>query len=281
MSIGYDENLKFRQVYDITPRDIRIAVRALVDIGCICVTRPERFHDGLISGLKINDLENAFSIMMGLKLPFERVSVPLRPIWNHDVPIVLAFHLGLRWYILPGNLSGDPINKTVWSDDRLRYIAYVAYVHNNGERTPSPQVSCTYGPYMSNVIVRHGSGRPIDWHHVHAFNNYLDEVRFVEDLPTKEGFKEYWAEYAKKLRKMRRGMPTVPSPYTYEGSGYKDMLCVIRPELVISAIQHKVSTDWSSILEDLDRGYQATVMNDRRAMTEQEVVNLHLKGQLA
>lgn len=291
LAVEADQTGRVSQFYDITPREARVAVHNWERLTCICVANPELFHEEVTSGLKINDLESAYNIMAGVKLSHEPVHVRLSPTTGYDHPIALAFLLGLRWYLQPGNamtarfravMRAKFLKWGIWHDDKLRYLSFVATsadlkvietIAQNKivKQAKYVDIICLRWPFVASVVLRHGSGKPINWHHVLAFNRYLDSVLEAGDVPTKEGFEAWWAEYEKKLKKIPVAMPAIPSPYAYESPDFKDVVGMFHPELVMSNMQQLARKNWSRILEDLAEGDRATSEPIRRLVSRATV----------
>lgn len=219
----------------MTPRDVHSVVLALQTSDCTCVHDPARFPGETLSGLKVNDVRAHLSAAMGVTALFETARVPLSRYRCPDYPVAMAFHLGLRWYIRPGGFFSRDPGRTVWCDGNLRYLACVADVretpapsslpgttNNNKNDTtkqeqPAPGVSYDakfyYGPFFSSAILLHGTGNPIDMHHVLAFNAYLDSVYVRKGVASEAGFRHFWAQYKTALG---REVAMVPSPYKWD-----------------------------------------------------------------
>lgn len=86
---------------DITSRDVHTIVRLLKMKDCSSVADPAGYNGEVIPGLRINDRMAELSIAMGITDVFDATNVPLRPLYNSDYVIVMAFLLGLRWYVVP------------------------------------------------------------------------------------------------------------------------------------------------------------------------------------
>ncbi len=106
---------------------------------------------------------------------------------------------------------------TSWNDANLRYLAFVCNMREvKGDSESDEKATYTaafnYGPFAGSVLILHGSGNPIDAHHVIAFNEYLDQAFVTKAVVSKEGFVKYWSDY-----KIRVGghVSSVPSPYKY------------------------------------------------------------------
>jgi hypothetical protein len=74
-------------------------VRLLECCDCVCVADPARYHEEVISGLRINDPKTDLNIAMGITGVFDSTKVPLSPVYSPDYVITMAFHLGLCWYV--------------------------------------------------------------------------------------------------------------------------------------------------------------------------------------
>ncbi|KAK3310524.1 uncharacterized protein B0T15DRAFT_41039 [Chaetomium strumarium] len=246
------------KMLDFGPRDLNTFFRFYVGYQCICVADVGRFSGEVASGLRINDLKNELNVAMGVKVRMDPVSVPLCPFPRAiDYPTVLAFRLGLRWYIRPGLLIGLEADYTLWGDGNLRYLAYALDINeavipgaDNGEE-PSYQyqVTARYGPFAGSVLILHGSGNPVDTHHVLAFNAYHDEMYVKKQAPSKEGFQKFWARYKKAL-----GGPVlgVPSPYKWEKPGIKDKLGRIDPDAIMKLLSVEAAVIWLAIMQQLN-----------------------------
>ncbi len=116
-----------------------------------------------------------------------------------------------------------------------------------------------YGPFIVSVIVLHGSGKPVDMHHLLAFNAYLDEVYIKKTVASKEGFKKFWAEYKAKAG---GGVECVPSPYKWEKKNVVDRLGVYHPDFVTELVQLRIKEAWGHIINMLNG---ARVKSFRRA----------------
>lgn len=125
-----------------------------------------------------------------------------------------------------GNFLTDPGNgsKKQWLDANLRYLSFVCGIRRKevpvattkedifDDAIPYYEVIFRYAPFFGSVLILHGSGEPVDVHHVLAFNAYLDSVCVTKGVASKEGFQQFWAAY-----KNEKGGPvsSVPSPYKW------------------------------------------------------------------
>ncbi len=109
-----------------------------------------------------------------------------------------------------------------------------------------------YGPFAGSVIILHGSGNPVDVHHVLAFNAYLDEVYVKKEFATQENFKKYWAEYKDRVR---GPVSSVPSPYKWEKERVRDKLGVFEPSIVTTTISGQIRDVWLAIADNINRGF--------------------------
>ena len=109
-----------------------------------------------------------------------------------------------------------------------------------------------YGPFAGSVIILHGSGNPVDMHHVFAFNAYLDEVYVKKKFATEENFKKYWAEYKDRVR---GPVSSVPSPYKWEKERFRDKLGVFDPSIVTTTISSQIRDVWLAIADNINRGF--------------------------
>jgi hypothetical protein len=141
-------------------------------------------------------------------------------------------------------------NYTCWNDGNLRYLAFVSNmreVKGNSESNndiTTYDISFNYGPFAASVIVLHGSGNPIDVHHVIALNGYLDEAYVTKAAISKKEFMKFWAEY--KIR-VRGSVSSVPSPYKWEKPQVKDKLGAFNPTLVQDTISRQIKDIWLAV----------------------------------
>ncbi|KAL2022780.1 hypothetical protein VTK56DRAFT_4596 [Thermocarpiscus australiensis] len=231
---------------DITPRDFHTAARFFKHFECNALAQPDRFPGEVISGLKVNDLGDEMNMAMGVAVPFERVSVPLCPSKCQDHIIAMAFLLGLRWYIRPISALNVGPRMRVWRGGHLRYLSLVIDIQNmgmgpeaadgGGQKSPYVDLKYTYGSYGLSVVILHGSGHPVDVHHVLAFNAYLDEMYVTKGVATRRDFEKSWAEYR---QRMAGPVSAVPSPYKYEAAKFKDKLGMYDPYILMSVVRNK------------------------------------------
>ena len=160
-------------------------------------------------------------------------------------------------YIRPGNFTGLTSSFTTWNDGNLRYLAYVCNVReevtgSGSDRIVKYDAGFNYGPFAGSIIVLHGSGNPVDVHHVLAFNAYLDEVYVKKESATEEDFKKYWAEYKDRVR---GPVSSVPSPYKWEKERVRDKLGVFEPSIVMTTISSQIRDVWLAIVDNINRGF--------------------------
>ncbi|KAL2178839.1 uncharacterized protein P884DRAFT_276704 [Thermothelomyces heterothallicus CBS 202.75] len=249
---------------DISSRDVHSIVRLIERHDGTCIATPELYHGETVSGLRINDPKTEVSAALGLRRVFDMTSVPLCPAYASDYTIALAFHLGLRWYIRPGNFLGIKSGTTLWSDGNLRYLGFVCTISERTEvaaaaaeatktttktTTTTVETVFNYGPFASSVIVLHGSGRPVDVHHVLAFNAYLDEVYVTKAAASRDGFVRFWADF-----KQRRGgaLASVPSPYKWEKRAVLDRLGYYDPTFVMDQVALHIGDVWTTVAHTLN-----------------------------
>ncbi|KAJ4295981.1 hypothetical protein N0V88_004683 [Collariella sp. IMI 366227] len=250
---------------DITPRDVHTAVRLLEHCDCVCVADPSQYHGRTISGLRINDPQCQTNIAMGATTVFEVTRVPISVVHRVDYPIPMAFKLGLRWYIRPGNFIGNS-GHTNWCDANLRYMAFICDIKKATENTTAINDSTNtaklgsrhalttifeWGPFIGTVVVLHGSGQRLDINHVFAFNAYLDSeyARHGRDgsNPTREGFQKFWTEWKVAAGK---SLASVPSPYKWEKASIKDELGFYDPQMVMELVEDGIKDVWGAIMAE-------------------------------
>ncbi|KAK4043671.1 hypothetical protein C8A01DRAFT_12841 [Parachaetomium inaequale] len=248
------------KIRDVTARDVHSLVRLIECCDSTCVDKPELYYGEIISGLRISDVRTEINVGMGVKHVFDVTNVPIRPVNSSDYVIAMAFHLGLRWYIRPGNFMGLRSDVTFWSDGNLRYLGYVCAVHEvvpdsdqqgSSSAPPPPRLETVFnfGPFASSVLVLHGSGNPVLVDHVLAFNAYLDEVYVKKGVASKDEFKKFWAAY-----KTAGGGPlsSVPSPYKWEKANVVDRLGFFDPAIVMDKVQGNIRDVWMNVVDMLN-----------------------------
>ncbi|KAL2257145.1 hypothetical protein VTK26DRAFT_599 [Humicola hyalothermophila] len=260
------------KVLDITPRDIHTVVKLLESYDCTCIRVPARYIGKIISGLKINDVKMEVTAAMGIVDKFEEAMVPLNPSRRPDFVVAMAFLLGLRWYIRPGNFMNSSKMGTVWRDGSLRYLGCIATTpgvnydsdgsqsddeasfadydaKENAVKIKACKVVFRYGPFFGSVVVMHASGNPIRPEHVLVFNAYLDHVYINKGVPSKEGFQAYWSEY--KIS-MGKAWSSMESPYKWEKKKFPDLLGFHDPEGVMEHINCRAKDIWCYILRSMN-----------------------------
>ncbi|KAK3906945.1 hypothetical protein C8A05DRAFT_11345 [Staphylotrichum tortipilum] len=241
---------------DITPRDIGHIVRFFEDADCICVNEPARYPGEVIPGIRINDLRSAYNAAIGLKTAFDQVNVPLRPASKYDLPIAMAFYLGLSWYIRPGSLAITTGDREPWRDANLRYLGWVYRVDEEAFKNAAghEQVMCktifSRAAFSGSAVVLHGSGKPILLPHLSAFNAYLDTVCAARGVSSAAGFQDFWAQYKQLLG---AALEDVPSPYEYEKAEVKDKLGRYHPDFIADTAAKNIDSIWQKILLQMNR----------------------------
>ncbi|KAL2170070.1 hypothetical protein VTG60DRAFT_5342 [Thermothelomyces hinnuleus] len=114
---------------------------------------------------------------------------------------------------------------------------------------PTVETVFNYGPFASSVIVLHGSGRPVDVHHVLAFNAYLDEVYVTKAAASRAGFVRFWADFK---QRGGRALASVPSPYKWEKRGVLDRLGYYDPTFVMDQVALHIGDVWSTVARTLN-----------------------------
>jgi hypothetical protein len=130
-----------------------------------------------------------------------------------------------------------------------------------------------WGPFVSSVIILHGSGRPVLKHHVAAFNQYLDNVVARKGVVSKKGFKKYWSGYKRRLGDQSSNMP---SPYKSEEKGRKDKLGVFDAEFVKHQIASKITDVWVAILDNLNNFNRRKAVKLQAEAARQELFSVGL-----
>jgi hypothetical protein len=240
------------QTCDVTPRDLHTLVRFLERRDGICPAIVERFPYETIPAIRINDLSSPLNKRLGIQYTFEAVNAPLRPLTDcSDYPNVLAFLLGLRWYIRPadptaagrggGNGMQDTGNRETWQDkglDILRTVAFNLQESTDAgvDETLMPallrRISCQYkvAPLRNSFMLLHGSGKGVDAMHVMAFSAYLCRCRTNDGGLAgfnKEGFFRFWQSF-----KVAQGIPWAPSPWQWETSEHEDRIGTFNASLL-------------------------------------------------
>lgn len=270
-----------------------------------CIAEPALYRgDGtthpsartIIAGLRVNDLVAELNTALGVTENYDMTHVPLTSMYGPDRPIAMAFHLGLRWYVRPGNFVGDEGGTVRWHDGALRFIGFICNItevldgnhhyqdnsNTNGttaDNLLSYETNYAYGQFTSSIILLHGSGEPIDIHHVHALNAYLDEaVAISKGEPTigscsapvvsEAGFRRFWGNYKK--RGSSGPIASVPSPYKFEKKGVIDVIGEYEPEAVMSRIQAEFPRIWGSVCYTIQCFSPATFESLRRQRLMEE-----------
>ncbi|KAK4145459.1 uncharacterized protein C8A04DRAFT_10618 [Dichotomopilus funicola] len=277
-----DEAAAAPKIRDITPRDVHTIARLLEVSDATCIAEPALYRgDGtthaaartVIAGLRVNDPVAELNSALGVTEVYDMTRVPMTPAYGPDRPMAMAFHLGLRWYVRPGNFVGDDGGTVRWHDGSLRFIAFVCDVvqhqhqpdqddNNNADETTSEKMLSYntvygYGQFEASIILMHGSGEPIDTHHILALNAYLDEAYTISKgapsvgsssapVVSEAGFRRYWARYYKKLRSSDPNV-SVPSPYEYEKKGVVDVIGEYEPKAVMGRIRSEFPKVWGLV----------------------------------
>ncbi|KAL2270092.1 hypothetical protein VTJ83DRAFT_2276 [Remersonia thermophila] len=287
------------QTRDVTARDLHTLVRYLERRDGLCLSVPQRFRDETIPALRINDIAPGINQAVGVPKRFESVHCPLRPSVRPDYICAIPFLLGLRWYLRPANPAGAEPQCTLWKDNNMKYLGLVCEPREllslpDGDDAgagcddddedkenrpvavsaevldilpPTARIICpyAYGPFMTSVLLLHGSGTGrVDWRHVMALNAYLDEAYISKTTISRKGFAAFWEEYkASKVAVGRAEWTEAPSPWQWEGQEFKDRLGVFNPSLVRLKISEAVQMVWLSVMRAVNgvrvRGWGAEV----------------------
>lgn len=163
-----------------------------------------------------------------------------------------------RRYIRPANFEIVKSGTTVWKDtNTLRYLAYVCTItelsNTSGlDADAKFDTVFSYGPFAGSVCILHGSGNPVHFHHVLAFNAYLDGLIVTKEMPSKTGFMKYWSDYK---REIGGSVSSVPSPYKWEVASVKDKLGVYSPPLVMDIIGRRRDGIWGALVAQIGTMY--------------------------
>lgn len=211
------------RVQDITMRDFRHIVdfyQKYKDNPCIA--NPDRSILQSIPAIKISSTNDPFNKQMGITDAMRTVKVqaPLQTD-RFQTAVTLANLVGLSWWLRDGNpITSEGIERP-WKNADARYLDTITVACTVEDRTYAYSGTT---PLQGSVLVMHAKGLPLDFHHIWAFNEYLDLVMITRGMPSKPAFKAYWARY--KDVKARSGicMDNVPSPYDLEDPELEDIL---------------------------------------------------------
>ncbi|KAK1764628.1 hypothetical protein QBC33DRAFT_497166 [Phialemonium atrogriseum] len=208
---------------DITMRDFRHIVDFYQNYkDNPCIANPDRSVSQSIPAIKISSTNDPFNKQMGITDTMRTVKVqaPLQTD-RFQTAVTLANLVGLSWWLRDGNpITSEGIERP-WKNADARYLDTITVACTVDDRTYAYSGTT---PLQGSVLVMHAKGLPLDFHHIWAFNEYLDLVMITRGIPSKPAFKAYWARY--KDVKARSGicMDNVPSPYDLEDPELEDIL---------------------------------------------------------